>query len=127
MLTDMKLLSTEDSPTPQPSTDRPPTHRGLTVGLAWFSSRGFPPVRSLFIEPGRVYLHAPTSWSTKPWSDDPWRRLATLPVFSWGLVVYPKGFEPNAFGNNERIRAELLNTFSIFVNVHPGKRSKDKN
>src|SRR5688572_11489721 len=37
MLTDMKLLSTEDSPTPQPSTDRPPTHRGLTVGLAWFS------------------------------------------------------------------------------------------
>jgi hypothetical protein len=92
------------------------------AGVFWITSRRYDAVRGVYFEPGRLYLHAPESWSTLPFKTNVLKRILAIPVFSAATVLFPNGFRENAFGDNERIRGELVPSFSVFANVRPAKR-----
>jgi hypothetical protein len=73
-------------------------------------------VSGVFLEPARVYFHAPSAWGRK--SERKLKRLLAIPVLSVSSVLFPGGFEAGAFGQERRIGTELVPTASIFVNVH---------
>jgi hypothetical protein len=90
-------------------------------GMYWFSSTGFKSLRGVVLQPARLTLRAPSSWSGKPLND--WRRWAAIPVYGIGVTMFPLGFEPNDFAGvgdkAVRIPRELLKTQYFFVNVEP--------
>ena len=90
-------------------------------GVYWFTSEGFPSQQGVVLQPARITVRAPSSWSGKPLGD--WRRWAAIPVYGIGLTVFPAGFEATDFAGVEgkavRIPRELLTTQYFFVNVEP--------
>jgi hypothetical protein len=90
------------------------------AGMYWFSSTGFESLRGVVLQPARLTLRAPSSWSG---STRIWRRLAAIPVYGFGVTMFPDGFEPNDFAGvgdkAVRIPRELLTTHYFFVNVEP--------
>jgi hypothetical protein len=90
-------------------------------GAFWFSSQAFPSKSGVVVQPIRLTIRAPASWSAPP-PDDPRRwlkHLAAIPVFGIGLTVFPGGFEPAELGTSTRIPRELLTTRYFFVNLEP--------
>ena len=91
---------------------------GISGGVYWFTSPGFPSVSGVILEPW-FDIHAPSSWSASGWA----KRLAGVPTLRLGAVTFPGGFEPNVFNATgdkaRRISAELIPTFSVFINLAP--------
>jgi len=67
---------------------------GLGAGFYWISSRAFPSVTGGFVEPARFDFHAPTSFAAK---DTMPRKIVRSIIFRVGYLVFPGGFEPDAF------------------------------
>jgi hypothetical protein len=90
-------------------------------GAYWFSSAGFPSNSGVVLEPGRLTLRAPSSWSSRPKKD--WRRWAAVPVYAIGLTVFPAGFEATDFAGvgdkAVRIPRELLTSHYFYLNIEP--------
>ena len=89
---------------------------GVGVGAYWFSSEGFTSHNGVFLEPIRLDFHAPTSVGEKyPW--------AALPMFRVGLLVFPGGFEPDAFAATSDVRTRIPRDkvwmFGIFADLEP--------
>ena len=59
----------------------------IGAGFYWVSSREFPSVTGTFLEPVRLDIHAPRK--SPKW--------ARIPLFRIGLLVFPRGFEPDVF------------------------------
>jgi hypothetical protein len=91
------------------------------AGAYWFTSAGFKSFSGVILEPGRVDFHAPSSWSGKPFTNP--KRWAALPTFRVGVVIFPSGFDKDAFaGIGEkavRLPAEFTGAYSLFVNLQP--------
>jgi hypothetical protein len=70
---------------------------GVGAGWYWIASDVFPAISGPVLEPLRLEFHAPASQPA-------WQRI---PVLRVGVLVFPKGFEPNSFapspGNATRI------------------------
>ena len=86
---------------------------GVGVGFYWISSTEFRSVRGGFLEPVRLDFHAPP---TAKWG-------FRIPAVRYGLLVFPGGFEPGAFGAKpdvaHRISRDWVNTFSIYADLEP--------
>ncbi len=67
---------------------------GLGAGFYWISSRAFPSVTGGFVEPARFDFHVPTSLATKGTIP---RKIVRSIIFRVGYLVFPGGFEPDAF------------------------------
>jgi len=97
-------------------------------GVYWFTSTGFPSLKGVVLQPGRLTFRAPSSWSGKPLND--WRRWAAVPVYAVGITMFPAGFEATDFGGvgnkGVRLPRELLLTQYFFVNVEPFLRGLGK-
>jgi hypothetical protein len=93
----------------------------IGAGVYWFTSPGFTSFSGVILEPGRLDVHAPSSWSSKPFKNP--KRWAALPTFRVGLLVFPGGFERNVFAATGqkavRIPAELTRAYSLFLNLEP--------
>ena len=91
------------------------------AGVYWFSSPGFESLRGVVLQPARLTIRAPSSWSGRPLRN--WQRWAAIPVYGIGVTLFPDGFEPNDFAGvgdkAVRLPRELLKTQYIFVNVEP--------
>ena len=97
---------------------------GIGGGMYWFSSVGFAPFNGVVLQPWRVDIHAPSSWSSKPPGDRYGRRWLALATLRLGHLAFPAGFEPNAFNPASgtpvgRIAGELVFSKSIFLNLEP--------
>ena len=90
-------------------------------GMYWFTSTGFESLKGVVLQPARLTLRAPSSWSGKSLKDI--RRYAAIPVFAVGITMFPAGFEPNDFAGvgdrAVRIPSELLYTHYWFFNLEP--------
>lgn len=87
---------------------------GIGGGFYWISSTEFPSFGGGFLEPVRFDLHAPTALP-------PWTRILVVRL---GLLVFPGGFEPTAFGavhpeNARRIPRDMVKTLSISADLEP--------
>jgi hypothetical protein len=85
---------------------------GLGAGVFWISSEAFPSVKGGYLEPVRIDIHAPTNW---PW----WSRI---PIFRFGLLNFPAGFEPDAFAptaTEPRISRDWAKTVGIYGDLEP--------
>jgi hypothetical protein len=111
------------------------------AGPYWFTSAppedasptpnpdGIPALNGVVVQPLRLTFHVPSNWSSLPVQKDGKRwlavlgRAAAIPSLSWGLTVFPEGFEPGDFGAGEgaarRIPSEWLSTWYVSVNVQP--------
>ncbi len=91
------------------------------AGLYWFSSEGFPANRGMVVQPGRLTVRAPSTWSRK--SAKGWKRLLALPVYGVGVTIFPSGFEASDFAGSGpaavRIPSEVVFTHYFFVNWQP--------
>ena len=91
------------------------------AGAYWFTSKGFPGHDGVVLQPGRLTVRAPSSWSRK--SAKGWQRLLALPVYGVGITVFPAGFEATDFAGVDRaaarIPSELLVTHYLFFNWQP--------
>ena len=94
-------------------------------GMYWFSSTGFKSLKGVVLQPARLTIRAPSTWSGKPLNN--WRRWAAIPVYGIGVTMFPAGFEPNDFAGvgdkAVRLPRELLRTQYFFVNVEPFLRN----
>lgn len=90
-------------------------------GLYWFTSEEFAAQRGFVMQPGRLTVQAPSSWSQG--SATIWKRLLALPVYGIGFTVFPSGFEASDFGGvgdaAVRIPSELVVTHYFFLNWQP--------
>lgn len=90
-------------------------------GVYWFTSRGFPSKTGVVLEPVRLTIRAPSSWSAAPPLHI--KRLAAVPSFGIGWTMFPAGFEPddfNATGEKAvRLTREFIPTIYVLVNVQP--------
>jgi hypothetical protein len=93
----------------------------IGAGVYWFSSPGFSSFSGVILEPGRLDFHAPSSWSGEPFCSP--KRWAALPTFRVGLLIFPGGFEKDAFAATGekavRLPAELTRSYSLFLNLEP--------
>lgn len=84
---------------------------GLGAGFYWISSEAFPSFSGGFLEPIRLDFHAPTNAPT-------W---AKIPIFRAGLLVFPGGFDTNAFAPRadvaHRIGRDWVKSFGIYADV----------
>jgi hypothetical protein len=91
------------------------------AGVFGFTSAGFPTERGLVIQPLRLTLRAPSSWSIKKPSD--WRRWAAIPVYGRGFTLFPSGFDSTDFAGIDdtatAIPTELITTQYVFFNLQP--------
>jgi hypothetical protein len=87
---------------------------GVGAGWYWFSSRAFPSFGGPFLEPIRFDFHAPSVAVDK---SEWW----AVPIFRWGLLVIPGGFEPNVFAarNPERIDRDWVPAWGFFADLEP--------
>ena len=95
---------------------------GMGGGGYWFSSEGFASFSGIVLQPWRIDLHAPSSWSSKPHRSP--KRWLAVPTLRLGQLLFPAGFETNAFNAGPgtpagRIPGELVFSKSIFMNVEP--------
>jgi hypothetical protein len=104
---------------------------GVGAGVYFFTSLGSSPggfnsFSGLIVEPVRLDFHAPTVLTRDHW----W---AAIPNLRFGLIVFPGGFDTNAFGplltgdKARRIDAEWLKNFGIFFDLEPIVRRFSKN
>jgi hypothetical protein len=104
---------------------------GVGAGVYWFSSLGsrpggFDSFSGVIVEPVRLDFHAPTVLTRKQW----W---TAIPNLRFGLIVFPGGFDTNAFGPNltgdktRRIDAEWLKNIGIFFDLEPIVRRFSRN
>jgi hypothetical protein len=94
---------------------------GLGAGLYWISSKAFPSVKGGFLEPVRLDFHVPTDFvrsETMP------RKIVRSLVFRFGYLVFPGGFEPDAFladplnpETNRRIGRDWVRYYGIYVDT----------
>jgi hypothetical protein len=86
---------------------------GIGAGFYWISSKAFPSFDGSFVEPIRLDFHHPTGENKGHW----WRVL----VFRAGLLVFPAGFEPDAFlarpGVAHRISRDWVPYYGVFADV----------
>jgi hypothetical protein len=87
---------------------------GIGGGFYWVSSTEFPSFGAGFLEPVRFDVHAPTALP-------PWTRILVVRL---GLLVFPGGFEPTAFGavkpeNARRIPRDVVKTISFSADLEP--------
>jgi hypothetical protein len=94
---------------------------GLGAGFYWISSRAFPSVTGGFVEPARFDFHVPTSFATK--NTIP-RKIVRSIIFRVGYLVFPGGFEPDAFladpSNSEthrRIGRDWVRYYGFYVDT----------
>lgn len=94
----------------------------IGAGLFVFRSDGFDDDdgfsdqrRNIFIEPLRLYIHAPAHWADDgaAW----WKQLLAAPVISPAVTLFPRGFDPNVFGQHDAIGPELVPSVSVYVNA----------
>ena len=92
---------------------------GVGAGISWVSSVAFPAVRGSFLEPVRIDFHA----TTKMIGENYDRWWLGIPVFRFGLLVFPAGHEPTAFAARadaaQRISRDWVKTVGIFVDLDP--------
>jgi len=104
---------------------------GVGAGVYWFSALGsrpggFDSFSGVIVEPVRLDFHAPTVLTRNHW----W---AAIPNLRFGLIVFPGGFDTNAFGPSltgdkaRRIDAEWLKNIGIFFDLEPIVRRFSKN
>jgi hypothetical protein len=104
---------------------------GVGAGVYWFTSLGslpggFNSFSGVIVEPVRLDFHAPTVLTRDHW----W---AAIPNLRFGLIVFPGGFDANAFGplltgdKARRIDAEWLKNFGIFFDLEPIVRRFSRN
>ena len=101
---------------------------GVGAGLYWMSSEAFPSVRGSFLEPVRLDFHAATNWAPQ----NSKRRWLGIPVFRFGLMVFPAGHETAALGakpgTERRISRDWVRNYGIFADLDPLIRwLKDRN
>jgi hypothetical protein len=92
---------------------------GVGAGVYWVNSTEFPSVRGSFLEPVRLDFHA----TTKMLGADNKRWWLGLPVFRFGLLVFPAGHDTAAFapspGTARRISRDWVRSYGIFVDLEP--------
>jgi hypothetical protein len=104
---------------------------GVGAGVYFFTSLGSNPggfnsFSGLIVEPVRLDFHAPTVLTRDHW----W---AAIPNLRFGLIVFPGGFDANAFGplltgaKARQIDAEWLKDFGIFFDLEPIVRRFSRN
>lgn len=91
---------------------------GAGGGVYWFSSKGFRSFSGVILEPLRIDLHAPRGGE-----QNVLRAIANSFVLRTGMIVFPNGFDPNAFAGTRqtatRLRAEKLFTWGIYADITP--------
>jgi hypothetical protein len=97
---------------------------GVGGGIYWFSSLGFDSFHGVVLQPIRGDFHAPSVWASYPWKGESTfalRRIAAIPTFRWGAMLFPAGFKGGAFGPEapDRISSDLVPTWTLFFNVRP--------
>ena len=92
---------------------------GIGAGAYWFSSEGFTSLSGVIVEPMRLDLHVPPGLVPLDWKG----ALAQAVMFRYGWVIFPDGFEADAFKGTgdkaRRIPAEGLRAWSVFLNLAP--------
>jgi hypothetical protein len=88
---------------------------GVAAGAFWITSTEFPSVKGGFLEPVRFDFHAPSRFKqTHPLA-------ALIPRVRVGWLVFPAGFEPNAFAAAapQRISRDWPMNVAIFADLEP--------
>lgn len=110
---------------PSPNKDVVGIAHGL--GLYHFSSDGFDAFSRVIVQPVRFDFHAPSSWAVTPAHDVPsvLRRIAAIPSFRYGWMIFPSGFNKGDFGvstagaESDAIPGEFIPTWGFFFNIQP--------
>ena len=99
---------------------------GVGGGIYWFSSEGFESFRGVILEPLRFDVHVARGWvkNQQNQQHEPlWWALAQAVTFRIGWVVFPSGFDANAFNGTgpgaRRIPAESVLATGVFLNLEP--------
>jgi hypothetical protein len=87
---------------------------GFGAGAYWVSSRGFRSHNGAFLEPVRLDFHVPRTETRNRW-----RRVLESAVLRTGVLVFPAGFEPDAFVGTSptRIPRDWVKTVGIYVDA----------
>lgn len=95
---------------------------GLGAGFYWVSSKAFPSVKGGFLEPVRFDLHFPTNYARE--NSSMARKIVRSLVFRAGYLVFPGGFEPDAFladplnpETHRRIGRDWVRYYGIYVDT----------
>jgi hypothetical protein len=86
---------------------------GLAGGVYWFSSEAFRSLNGTFFEPLRFDFHAPTRLKKeKDWA-------VFIPRVRVGWLVFPAGFEPDAFAPAvpQRISRDWVRNIALFIDL----------
>jgi hypothetical protein len=100
---------------------------GAAGGVYWFSSEGMQSLNGIILEPLRVDLHLPPfkrDVNAPITSGDIALAVLQMAVFRLGVVMFPAGFEPNAFAANtretaRRLPSEWLFARTVFLDFSP--------
>ena len=99
---------------------------GFGAGAYIATSSQFQRFSGLVLQPVRLDFHAPSQWSQYLTVPGSWKflgGLATLVTYRYGFLLFPKGFEPNAFAGpgqqTPALPTELIRTGVVFVNLEP--------
>jgi hypothetical protein len=93
---------------------------GIGAGFYWISSKAFPSVTGGFLEPVRFDFHFPTNYAKE---DAPLpKKIVRSLVFRVGYLVFPGGFEPDAFladpldpVTHRRIGRDWVRYYGIYI------------
>ncbi len=94
---------------------------GLGAGFYWVSSKAFPSFTGGFLEPIRLDFHFPTRFVS---NESMTRKIIRSVVFRAGYLVFPGGFEPDAFladplnpETHRRISRDWVRYYGIYVDT----------
>jgi hypothetical protein len=94
---------------------------GLGAGFYWVSSKAFPSFTGGFLEPIRLDFHFPTRFVS---NETMTRKIIRSVVFRAGYLVFPGGFEPDAFladplnpETHRRISRDWVRYYGIYVDT----------
>jgi hypothetical protein len=95
---------------------------GVGAGFYWIASKAFPSVTGGFLEPVRFDFHVPTNFARE---DAPLsKKIVRSLVFRFGYLVFPGGFEPDAFladpldpVAHRRIGRDWVRYYGIYVDT----------
>ena len=94
---------------------------GLGAGFYWVSSKAFPSFTGGFLEPVRFDFHFPTRFVS---NESMTRKIIRSIVFRTGYLVFPGGFEPDAFladplnsETHRRISRDWVRYYGIYVDT----------